>query len=81
MEHGKRRLKASEAEALAPLYGVTPSWLLGLRKSSRAKDDRADLAAQELANLGSEDLDRLLEAIQIVRRRRARSENLRSFGE
>lgn len=74
MESGRRGCKATELSALADLYGVSETWLLG-RRSSRAKDDRAELAANVLANLSSEALSRLEHAIRIIKERRSPSVN------
>ncbi len=70
MEHGKRKVSAEELDKLAELYGVSVTWLLG-RTSSAARDDRAELAAQELAKMSDAQLDRLSAAIKIVRERRS----------
>lgn len=70
MERGGRKVGAEELAELAGLYGVSVTWLLGSR-SSKATDDRAELAAQVLAGLSDEQLDRLSEAIRIVKERRS----------
>lgn len=70
MENGKRKVGAEELAKLADLYGVSVSWLHA-RKSSRARDDRAELAAQVLAGMTAAQLDLLIKAIQIVRERRS----------
>ncbi len=70
MENGKRKVSAEELATLADLYGVSATWLLK-RASSAARDDRAELAAQALANMSDAQLDRLSVAIKIVRERRS----------
>lgn len=75
VEQGKRTCKAEELAILADLYGVSTSWLLG-RASSRAQDDRASLAAEVLAHMSGEALDRLEQAIRIVKERRSPGVNL-----
>lgn len=70
IESGKRRASAEELAKLADLYGVSVTWLLG-RASTGAKDDRAALAAQVLANMSDAGLDRLEAAIRIVKERRS----------
>ena len=70
MENGRRRVSAAELVQLADLYGVSESWLME-RASSRARDDRAELAAQVLAGLTDPQLERLLDADPIVRERRS----------
>jgi transcriptional regulator with XRE-family HTH domain len=77
IEHGKRRCEAQELAKLARLYGVSVSWLLG-RASSRARDDRADLAAELLAHLSDDALGRLEAAIRIVKERRSPGVNMPS---
>jgi transcriptional regulator with XRE-family HTH domain len=70
IENGRRTVSAAELFQLADLYGVSETWLMD-RASSRARDDRAELAAQVLAGLTDTQLERLLEAIRIVRERRS----------
>jgi transcriptional regulator with XRE-family HTH domain len=70
IEHGKRKVTANELAKLADLYGVSVTWLMG-RASSRARDDRAELAANVLAKMSDTQLDRLMHAIRIVKERRS----------
>jgi transcriptional regulator with XRE-family HTH domain len=73
MEEGRRRCQARELFALAKLYDVSPTYLVGQR-STRARDERAERAAYLLAGLDPDALLRLEKAIRIVKeRRRARS--------
>jgi transcriptional regulator with XRE-family HTH domain len=74
MESDRRGCKATELTALAIRYGVSETWLLG-RRSGRTRDDRAELAADVLANLSPEALGRLERAIRIVKERRGRAVN------
>jgi transcriptional regulator with XRE-family HTH domain len=75
MEHGRRRCQPAELAALADLYGVSMTYLLG-RRSARARDDRAARAANVLAYLSEDALRRLEQAIAIVKKRRPASNNL-----
>jgi transcriptional regulator with XRE-family HTH domain len=68
MEEGRRRCQAHELFTLAKLYGVTPTYLVGQR-STRARDDRAERAADELAGLDPDALSRLEKALRIVKER------------
>jgi len=77
LETGARRCSAEELARLADLYGVSAEWLLG-RVHHRARDDRAELAAQVLAHLNDEALARLEQAIRIVKERRSPGVNLPS---
>ena len=70
MEHGKRQVKAGELAQFAELYHVSETWLLAI-PGRRAKDNRATLAADVLAGMSEADLDRLGQAIRIVRQRRS----------
>jgi transcriptional regulator with XRE-family HTH domain len=79
IEHGRRKVSAEELATLADLYGVSVTWLVG-RASSGARDDRAALAAQVLANLSDAQLDRLMSAIRIVKERRSPLANLPGGG-
>lgn len=74
IEMGKRQVKVEELAALAKLYGVSATWLTE-RASSRARDDRAELAAEVLAHLSEDAISRLNMAIRIVTERRGRSAN------
>jgi transcriptional regulator with XRE-family HTH domain len=75
IEAGTRSVSSEELHQLADLYRVSETWLMK-RASSRARDDRAELASQVLAGMSREELDRLSRAIQIVRERRSRMLNL-----
>lgn len=75
LENGRRNCKGEELAILAKLYGVSVSWLLE-RASSKARDDRAALAAGVLAHLSDEALGRLEKAIRIVKERRSPGVNL-----
>jgi transcriptional regulator with XRE-family HTH domain len=68
MEEGRRRCQAQELFALAELYDVSPTYLLGQR-TTRARDDRAERAADALAGLDPDALSRLEKAIRIVKER------------
>ncbi|MFN8233192.1 MAG: helix-turn-helix transcriptional regulator [Actinomycetota bacterium] len=70
METARRRCQGHELATLADLYGVSVMYLLG-RRSARARDARAKLAADLLANLSDDALRRLEEAIGIVKERRS----------
>jgi transcriptional regulator with XRE-family HTH domain len=75
IEEGHRNVSSDELAAFSDLYGVSVTWLMD-RPSRRATDDRAEIAAQMLANLSDEAIDRLFQAIVIVKERRPRSMNL-----
>src|SRR5438445_13298008 len=75
IEMEKRGVKAEELAAMAKLYGVSVTWLTK-RASSRARDDRAELAAEVMAHLSDDAINRLNNAIRIVTERRSRSGNL-----
>ena len=70
IENGRRKCEAQELAILADLYGVSATWLLK-RASSRARDDRAELAAEVLAQLSDEAIGRLEKAIRIIKERRS----------
>ena len=70
IERGTRRVSAEELDQFGELYRVSATWLLN-RASSRARDDRAELAAQVLAGMSQSELDRLSQAIEIVQERRS----------
>ena len=68
MEEGRRRCQAQELFALAELYDVSPTYLLG-KPSTRARDERAERAAHVLAGLDPDALTRLERALRIVKER------------
>ena len=68
IESGKRRVSAAELGALSELYGVSMAWLCGqTTDGERDLDERVQLAARELANLRSEDLDSILRLLATLR--------------
>jgi len=68
IEAGNRRVSADELSKLAVLYDVSISWLLGEGPEAvSANDPRVQLAARELRKLKSEDLDRLLKLLAVMR--------------
>lgn len=68
IEAGRRRVKADESRQLADIYGVDIAWLTG---DGEATDGLLEIrirrAAQELANLSKEDLDKLLSVIRTLK--------------
>ena len=66
MEAGRRKVSADEMRQLAELYEVDIEWLAG----TQSIGDRplVELAARELAKLKKEDLDRVLQLLQSLRR-------------
>ena len=68
IEAGRRRVSAEELTALAEMYGVNISWIVGEDdKQSSFAADRVKLAARELSQLREEDLNRVLQLIQALR--------------
>lgn len=66
MEAGRRKVSVDEVRKLAELYEVDVAWLAG----TQSLDDRprVELAARELAKLTENDLDRILQLLQSLRR-------------
>ena len=68
IERGRRHVKAHELEAMASLYRVSTRFLM---YGAGPKDGQlVGLVAEELALLTDADLDRLVRAIGIAKRRR-----------
>lgn len=68
IEAGRRRVSAEELSLLADLYSADVSWILGEGEEASPASARAKLAARELGKLKEEDLDRLLQVIQSLKR-------------
>ncbi|MCQ3803387.1 MAG: helix-turn-helix transcriptional regulator [bacterium] len=68
IEAARRRVSAEELTALAEMYGVSISWIVGEGdEESSLAADRVKLAARELSKLREEDLDRILQLVQALR--------------
>jgi transcriptional regulator with XRE-family HTH domain len=68
MEAGNRRVSADELARLAEIYDVGVAWLLGESPETlNAQDPRLELAARELSKLKSDDLERLLKLLAVMR--------------
>ena len=67
IEKGKRRVKANELYKLSATYGVGTDWILHGALSVES-EERVEVAARELASLRSEDLDRVIDLLQTLRR-------------
>jgi len=66
MEAGRRKVSADELRQLAELYEVDIAWLAG--SQSEEDSPRIALAARELAKLKEDDLDRVVQLLQSLRR-------------
>jgi transcriptional regulator with XRE-family HTH domain len=66
IEAGRRGVAAEEINKLSDIYGVSVSWLT--RAESEVPDPAVELAARELAKLGSDDLDRVLQLLKTLKR-------------
>ncbi|HDZ21844.1 MAG TPA: XRE family transcriptional regulator [Phycisphaerae bacterium] len=66
MEAGRRKVSADELRQLAELYEVDIAWLAG--SQSTENQPGVELAARELAKLKKDDLDRVLQLLQSLRR-------------
>lgn len=69
MEAGRRRVAAEELARLADVYGVGIEWLAG-ESASTDQMEEAELAAREMRSLDREDLDKVVELIRSLSRRR-----------
>jgi len=67
-EAGRRKVSAEELVEFARIYGVSVSWLAGVKVESADRErDRIELAARKLRALKPADLDRLLKVIDALR--------------
>lgn len=71
IEAGRRRVSADELAQFASIYKVEISWITsGDEDIEKGISEELKLAARELSSLESEDLDRLMRIIKIVKGRR-----------
>lgn len=68
MEAGRRNVSASELRQLAELLEIDIAWLAGTQ--SMDDNPHVELAARELSKLKEDDLDRVLQLLQSLRRER-----------
>lgn len=69
MEAGRRRVSAEELKELAELYGVGIEWITSPEKHPEDElNDPVLLAARQLGDMSQEDLNRLIEAIQMLKK-------------
>lgn len=68
IEAGRRSVSAEELANLARIYGVTTEWLLhGTGKDLKADNQKLLLAARELSKIKEKDLEKLMNAIEMLR--------------
>ena len=70
IEAGRRRVVSEELMKFAGLYGVSVAWLMG--EEGGGADARVELAARELSKLKDDDLNRVLELLQSLRKKAPR---------
>lgn len=69
IEAGRRRVTADELLKFADIYGVSMDWLSSGDSGSDSYDDIM-IAARELSKMDDESLEKLLGAIQMVKKTR-----------
>ncbi|MEM7537469.1 MAG: helix-turn-helix transcriptional regulator [Chloroflexota bacterium] len=75
METGKRKVSGQELARLAEIYDVRISFLVGEDSEADSVEQiRYELAARELANLKSEDLDRVMQLLATLRSQKESNE-------
>ena len=67
MEAGRRRVTAEELTKLAEMYSVDLQWLTGSESDSEKGDERVRFAARQLAKLKSEDIDKVMNLLRVLR--------------
>ncbi len=67
IEAGRRRVSVDELKRFADLYHVSLSWLMD-SASEQHYDPRVLLAARELAKLRTEDVDRLISLLAVLKK-------------
>lgn len=67
-EAGRRKVSAEELAKLSEIYAVSVAWLVGADPENEdLAQDKIQLVAREIAKLDSEDADRLLELLKVLR--------------
>jgi transcriptional regulator with XRE-family HTH domain len=66
IEAGRRRVSAEEVATFARTYEVSVSWLVESEEDDEV-DERVKLAARKLANLKTEDFDKVLRLLSMMR--------------
>ena len=66
IEAGRRGVSAEELTKFSEIYNVSMSWLT--KAQAEVSDPAVELAARELAKLGSADLDRVLQLLRTLKR-------------
>jgi transcriptional regulator with XRE-family HTH domain len=69
IETGKRRVTADELAEFAKLYEVSIDWLSGTNADTQETTARVQLAARHLAQLRPQDLDKVLDLLNAMKRR------------
>jgi transcriptional regulator with XRE-family HTH domain len=68
IEAGRRRVQADELSEFAKIYHVSVSWLLGEEGGLDPHEKKARVAARKLMKLKPEDLDRVMNLLDSLRR-------------
>jgi transcriptional regulator with XRE-family HTH domain len=67
IEAGRRRVVSEELTTFAKIYKVSVAWLMG--EEGAGGDARVELAARELSKLKEDDLTRVLDLLQSLRKK------------
>ncbi|MDD5369719.1 MAG: helix-turn-helix transcriptional regulator [Anaerolineaceae bacterium] len=68
LEAGRRNVSVQELKTFSQLYNVEFDWLAGNNPTNVDENqDQIQLAARELSKLRTDDLDRLLEILKVLR--------------
>ncbi|MDX9703249.1 MAG: helix-turn-helix transcriptional regulator [Candidatus Auribacterota bacterium] len=67
IEAGRRRVAVDELTKFAEIYSVDIEWLTGTDEDSSQDDQRVRFAARELAKLKSDDLDKVMNLLRVLR--------------
>ena len=68
VEAGRRDVSAQELARFAEIYGVSAAWLLNQDVSTTNEDAQMLIAARELSKISDDDLHRIMNVIQILRK-------------
>jgi transcriptional regulator with XRE-family HTH domain len=66
IEAGRRRVSAEELARFCEIYDVSLTWVV--TENSEVSNPKVELAARELAKLKREDLDKVMNLLQMLRK-------------
>lgn len=70
IEAGRRKVSADELSRFASLYRIDIQWIVTGKDQTDSEDVRIQVAARQLKDMKSEDLDKLMQLLGTLKRKR-----------